>query len=198
MARQPQFSWLEQPSNPTFVMFSVIRPLNIDSQVGGIIMLEAHLKHALILAVFIIFLATSSQAQGLARPLNVSSVVGTWTGESICVGKRPACKNEVVVYRFEPVSGKSTVVTLLADKIIKGKRVPMYKLDFQYDEAKRSLSCEFTQGHTHGTWEYTITGDTIKGKGMVLSGKSVARRVKVKRVREDQMPAAPDRESYGL
>jgi len=161
-------------------------------------MLQNHLKHALILALFIVCLATSGQAQGTARPLNASAVVGTWSGESICVGNRPACKNEVVVYRFEPVSGKSTVITLLADKIIRGKRVPMYKLDFQYDEAKRTLSCEFTQGHTRGTWEYKITGDMIEGTGIVLASKSVARRVKVKRVREDQMPAAPDREVYGL
>jgi hypothetical protein len=161
-------------------------------------MLHKHLKNALILAVFIACLATSSKAQGLARPMNVSAVVGTWSGESICVSNRPACKNEVVVYRFEPVSGKSTALTLLADKIIKGKRIPMYKLDFQYDAAKRTLSCEFTKGHTHGTWEYKINGDTIEGTGIVLSSKSVARRVKLKRVREDQMPAAPDRESYGL
>ena len=162
-------------------------------------MLHKHLKSALILTIFIACLATSAQAQGLARAMNVSSVVGTWSGQSICVGKRPACKNETVVYRFEPVSGKSTVVTVFADKIIKGKRVPMYKLDFQYDESKRTLSCEFTKGRTHGTWEYKITtGDTMEGTGIVLPGKSVARRVKVKRVREDQMPAAPDRESYGL
>ena len=118
-------------------------------------------------------------------------------GESICVGNRPACKNETVVYRFEPVAGRSTFVTLLADKIIKGKRIPMYKLDFQYDESKRTLSCDFTQGHTHGAWEYKIAGDSMEGTGIVLAGKSVARRVKVKRVREDQMPAAPDYNSYG-
>ena len=160
-------------------------------------MLQNHLKHALILAVFIAICATSGQAQGTGRPLNASSVVGTWSGESICVGNRPACKNEVVVYRFEPVSGRSTVITLLADKIIRGKRVPMYKLDFQYDEAKRTLSCEFTQGRTRGTWEYKIAGDIMEGTGVILAGKSVARRVKVRRVREDQMPAAPDRDSYG-
>ena len=161
-------------------------------------MLQKYSKHTLILAAFIACLATSGHAQGVARPLNASAVVGTWSGESICVGNRPACKNEVVVYRFEPVSGKSTVITLLADKIIRGKRVPMYKLDFQYDEFKRTLSCEFTKGHTHGTWEYKITGDTIAGTGIDLASKSVARRVKVKRVREDQMPAAPDREAYEL
>ena len=148
-----------------------------------------HLLRGLIIVVFITGFAASGRAQGLARAMNASSIVGTWTGESICVGNRPACKNEIVVYRFEPVVGKSTLVTLLADKIVKGKRVPMYKLDFQYDEAKRTLSC--------GTWEYRIAGDTMEGSGIVLSGKSVARRVKVKRVREDQMPAAPDYYLYG-
>lgn len=33
-----------------------------------------------------------------------SDVVGTWTGESLCVGNRPACQNEVVVYRFGRLS----------------------------------------------------------------------------------------------
>ena len=155
-----------------------------------------HVLRGLIIAVFISGFAASSKGQ-MARATDASSLVGTWSGESICVGNRPACKNEVVVYRFEPVAGRSTLVTLLADKIIRGKRVPMYKLDFQYNEARRTLSCEFTQGSTHGIWEYYVIGDTLEGTGIVLPGKSVARRVKVKRVREDQMPAAPDRNSYG-
>jgi hypothetical protein len=90
----------------------------------GIIMLHDVLR-GLIIAIFITGFAASSKAQGLARAMNASSIVGTWTGESICVGNRPACKNETVVYRFEPVAGRSTLVTLFADKIIKGKRVPM-------------------------------------------------------------------------
>ena len=91
----------------------------------------------------------------------------------------------------------STLLTLLADKIIKGKRIPMYRLDFQYDESRRTLSCDFTQGHTRGTWEYRIAGDSMEGTGVVMASKSVARSVKVKRVREDQVPAAPDHDSYG-
>ena len=149
-----------------------------------------HILRALIIAMFIAGFACSGKGQGLA------SVIGTWSGESICVGDRPACKNETVVYRFEPVAGKSTVITLLADKIIEGKRVPMGKLDFQYDEEGRTLSCEFTRGQTHGVWEFKITGDTMEGTGTVLPDKTLVRRVKVKRVREDQMPAAPDRVSY--
>ena len=156
-----------------------------------------HVLRGLVIAAAITGFAASGKAQGLARAMDTSSIVGTWTGESICVGNRPACKNEVVVYRFEPVTGKSTLVTLLADKIIKGKRIPMYKLDFQYNESKRTLSCDFTQGHTRGTWEYKIAGVSMEGTGIVLAGKWVARRVKVKRVREDQMPVAPDYNSYG-
>ncbi len=157
-----------------------------------------HILRVLIVAVFVASVATSGRGQGLARAMSAAEVTGTWRGDSVCVGNRPACKNEVVVYRFEPVAGRSTLITLFADKIIKGKRVPMYTLVFQYDEARRTLSCEFTQGHTHGTWEYkVISDDTIEGTGIVLAGKSVARRVKVRRVREDQLPAAPDRDSYG-
>lgn len=152
---------------------------------------------SLILGVFVATVAASAWGQGLARPMSAAGVTGTWSGESVCVGNRAACKNEMVVYRLEPVAGRSTLVTLLADKIVKGKRVPMYKLDFQYDEIRHTLSCEFAQGHTRGNWEYKVTNDAMEGTGIVLAGKSVVRRVKVKRVREDQMPAAPDRESYG-
>jgi hypothetical protein len=162
----------------------------------GIIMFH-HVLRGLIIAAFITGFAVSGHAQGLARAMDASSIVGTWTGESICVGNRPACKNERVVYRVEPVAGRSTLVTLLADKIIKGKRIPMYKLDFQYNESKRTLSCDFTLGNTRGTWEYKIAGDSMEGTGIVLAGKSVTRRVKVKRTREDQMPAAPDYNAYG-
>ncbi len=156
-----------------------------------------YLLRALIVAIFLGTVAASGQGQGLARQMSAAGVTGTWSGESICVGNRSACKNEMVTYRLEPVAGKSTLVTLLADKIIRGKRVPMYKLDLEYDEARRTLSCEFTQGHTRGTWEYKVNGDAMEGMGIVRTGKSVARRVKVKRAREDQMPAAPDRDSYG-
>ena len=157
-----------------------------------------HVLRALIVAVFVVSVASSGRGQGLARSMSAAVVTGTWRGESVCVGNRPACKNEVVVYRFEPVAGRSTLITLFADKISKGKRVPMYRLDFQYDDAKRTLSCEFTQGQTRGTWEYkVISDDAIEGTGIVSAGKSVARRVKVKRVREDQLPTAPDRDSYG-
>jgi hypothetical protein len=136
------------------------------------------------------------QPSGAPDHVSLASVLGTWKGDSTCVGNHPACKNEVVVYRFEAIPGKPGVVLLLGDKIIEGQRVPMGKLEFQYNEAKGELSCEFKRGQTHGLWQFTVSEDSIEGTLVQLPGKELARRVKVKRVREDEVPAAPARESY--
>ena len=124
------------------------------------------------------------------------SVIGSWRGDSICEGNRPACKNEDVVYRFETVPGEPASVLLFADKIIDGKREAMGVLKFQYDEAKGTLSGEFTRRQTQGLWEFKIDGDTFAGTLVLLPDKTPGRHVKVKRVSEDQLPAAPPRESY--
>ena len=144
------------------------------------------------------FCAPNFAAETAANMTNADAtkVIGTWTGESICVGYRPACKNEVVVYRFVAVPGKSDVVTLYADKILDGKRVPMGKLDFVYDEKKNELSGEFTRRQTHGLWQFKVTGDVIEGTLVLLPDKSVGRQVKVHRTTEDKVPEAPSLTEY--
>jgi hypothetical protein len=125
------------------------------------------------------------------------SVIGSWRGDSTCVGDRPACKNEDVVYRFEAVAGEPGSVMLFADKIINGKRQAMGMLKFQFDEAKGTLSGEFTRRQTHGLWEFKVDGDVIEGTLVLLPDKTIGRRVKVRRVSEDKLPPAPPREDYG-
>ena len=125
------------------------------------------------------------------------SVIGSWRGDSTCVGDRPACKNEDVVYRFEAVAGEPAAVMLFADKIIDGKREAMGMLKFQFDESKGTLSGEFTRRQTHGLWEFKIEGDVIEGTLVLLPDKTIGRRVKVRRVSEDKLPPAPPREEYG-
>ena len=128
----------------------------------------------------------------LAQP----SALGTWKGESLCVGNHPSCKNEVVVYRFEEVPGKPGVVVLLADKIIEDRRVPMGKLEFQNDETKGELSCEFSRGQMHGLWQFKVIGDGMEGTLVLLPNKELVRRVGVKKVRAEEVPAPPAREMY--
>src|SRR5689334_25321754 len=115
---------------------------------------------AIVTAAMILIGLTGAAQQSYAETRDAAAaVVGTWTGESLCVGDRPACKNEVVVYRFEAVAGKPGVVTLFADKIINGQREPMGKFDCKYDEAKGTLSCEFIKRQTHGLWQFQVSGD---------------------------------------
>jgi hypothetical protein len=154
-------------------------------------------RFTFIWAFFILWFGnTSMQRQPAATQTSQASVLATWKGESTCVGNRPACKNEVVVYRFEAVAGKPDMLLQLADKIINGKRVAMGKLEFRYDESKRELSCEFTRGQTQGLWQFKVTGESMEGTLVLLPDSELVRRVNVKKVREDEVPMPPARESY--
>jgi hypothetical protein len=126
----------------------------------------------------------------------VRSIVGTWTGTSTCVGNRPACKNETVVYRIIPVDGHPHQVRLLADKIIEGKRVAMGALVFEVNEPEGTLRGEFQRGQTHGVWSFTVAGDAMNGTLLLLPDGTVGRDVKVRRAREDDVPAAPPMSDY--
>jgi hypothetical protein len=110
-----------------------------------------------------------------------ADLVGNWTGESICVGDRPACHDEQVIYRITKAPDPAGKVTITADKIVNGKSELMGVLDFKYDSAKQTLVCDFTRGNTHGLWELTVSGNTMEGKLMVLPDKTLVRRVKVKK-----------------
>ena len=124
-------------------------------------------------------------------------IVGTWTGTSTCVGDRPACKNETVVYRIMPVGGNPRQVRLLADKILDGKRVPMGALMFDVDDLNRTVRSEFTVGQTRGVWLFTVAGDTMTGTLELLPDRSKARDVRVHRTTDNDLPEAPPLSDYG-
>ena len=123
-------------------------------------------------------------------------VIGTWKGDSTCRGNRPACKNEVVVYRFEAVAGKPDAILWFADKIVEGKREPMGKAEMHYDQAKGELSWEFTVRQNHGLWQFKVSVDTMEGTLVLLPNRELVRVVKVKRINENDVPPAPARELY--
>jgi hypothetical protein len=109
------------------------------------------------------------------------SLVGNWTGESICTPAFPACHDEKVIYRIQKPPDKSGKVTVTADKVVDGKPEMMGVLDFKYDSEKGTLVCDFSRGSTHGLWEFAIKGDTMEGTLVVLPAKTLARRVKLKK-----------------
>jgi hypothetical protein len=72
----------------------------------------------------------------------------------------------------------------------------MGKLEFQYNEAKGELSCEFTKNQTHGLWQFSVSGDTMEGSVVLLPGREPGRRVSLKRVAESEVPKALGKEEY--
>ena len=121
---------------------------------------------------------------------------GTWTGTSLCTGVPGACKDETVVYRFEPVAKQPRQLRMLGDKIIAGKRLPMGALLMECDTTGRSLRCEFTTS-THIVWAFTAFGDSLAGTLITLPDSTLGRRVTAHRVPDSAVPPAPAREDYG-
>lgn len=153
------------------------------------------MKTAMAVALLLMLTASKSVDPASAEK-KVAPFKGTWAGKSICVGDRPACKNETVVYRFVPFPAAPWQLRLLADKIIEGKRVPMGALLFQYDDAAKALRSEFKRGNTHGVWSFTAEGDSLRGELIVLPNGEKGRDVRAHRVADADVPPAPALKEY--
>ena len=105
-----------------------------------------------------------------------SKLVGNWSGESKCTGARSACHDETVVYHIAKLSGKPGWMSVSADKIVNGQPVNMGTLQFQYDPANHTLTCEYSQG----VWRFKVDGFNMEGT-LTLTDKTVGRQVKLKK-----------------
>lgn len=131
------------------------------------------------------------------REAKIAAYAGTWTGTSTCVAKnRPACKNEVIVYRFMPFPSAPWQTRLLADKIVEGKRLPMGAFIFQYDDKTGGIRAEFKVGNTHGVWEFLAQGDSLSGALIILPDGEKGRDVRAIRSDESKVPPAPALKEY--
>ena len=140
-----------------------------------------------VLTVLILIVLTAhcpARAVGASNGLgdDGSKLVGDWAGESVCVGDNPSCHDEKVVYHVSKSADGPDRFKIAADKIVDGRAEPMGVLDFRYDAEKKTLVGEFQNARYHGLWELTVKGDTMEGTLTLLPAKTVARRVKVKRV----------------
>src|SRR5690242_3464528 len=69
-----------------------------------------------------------------------TSLVGDWTGESICFGNNPSCHDEKVVYHVSVDPSDSTKIKIGADKIVDGKPDFMGDIFLKYDAARQKLT----------------------------------------------------------
>jgi hypothetical protein len=120
--------------------------------------------------------AAPQDSQPAPAPDELSSLVGDWHGDSSCVAKNTACRDESVVYHIAKLGDKPNYVSVAADKIVGGKAVNMGVLAFLYRPDQHTLICEYSQG----VWRLKVHDGTMEGT-LTQADHTVFRRVTLRR-----------------
>jgi hypothetical protein len=92
-----------------------------------------------------------------AQSSDTSSLVGDWSGTSICQVRPSGCHDENVVLRFShPHENK---IDVEADKIVNGKAEFMGSGEWTYNSEDRSLTWQMPRG----AWRLVVSGTEMKG-----------------------------------
>jgi len=128
-------------------------------------------------------LVVAACAPGEASAGPADEIVGTWRGTSACVDREaaPACTDEQVIYEIAAKPGKPDSVTVKADKVVDGKRVPMGVLDFTRESTSRSWISDLETPRMHALWRLSVSGGTLSGTLTLLPSKAVVRRVNLRK-----------------
>lgn len=105
------------------------------------------------------------------------ALVGDWHGDSICVVRLSACRDEDSLYHVSAVAEKPGYYAMKADKIVAGKAVNMGTVECRYEPEKKTLTCEFEKG----SLEFNVEGASMRGT-MKLKDGTLWRRITLKKV----------------
>ena len=135
------------------------------------------------LSLGVAFVLVLADVPGEALVGPVDEIVGTWRGTSACVDRQaaPACTDEEVIYETVTNSRRPDSVTVRADKVVDGKRLPMGFLDFTYEATSRSWTSELETPRMHALWRLSVSGTTLSGTLTLLPSKAVVRRVNLRK-----------------
>ena len=114
------------------------------------------------------------------RPQERENLSGTWTGKSTCTDVRPACHDEVALYRIKP-TGDENIVSMSMAKVVDGKEIVMGVLPFRVDSKNRVLTAEFQQRDIHALWTFAWSGSHMTGTLKLLPAGEVVRNIDLKK-----------------
>jgi hypothetical protein len=106
---------------------------------------------------------------------DTAQLAGSWTGESICTGVNPSCRDEKSIYTFSSPDA-SGLVTWQADKVVNGQRITMGTMKLSYDQEHSTLHGE----NAAGVWHFIIKGTAMDGTLKLRSGET-ARNIRLKK-----------------
>jgi hypothetical protein len=98
-------------------------------------------------ATFAVLFAAAVSAACLALTTNAAAgqdeagslIVGTWRGNSVCLVKGSACRDEANIYRFSKLAGKSGAFSGTGSKVVEGREILMGSSEWTYDATKHLL-----------------------------------------------------------
>src|SRR2546423_11159472 len=123
---------------------------------------ESYMNHRRTKLLFGALAAILALALGFtAHAQAVSSLIGDWTGESICVGEIGSCHDEQVVYHISVDAADATKVKIWADKIVDGKPDFMGDILLKYDVARNTLIGNLESPRFRAVWEFTVKGNMM-------------------------------------
>ncbi len=133
----------------------------------------------LFLVAILILFGNSCQAQKNAT----DPVEGVWKGTSLCQVKNSPCHDENVVFHFSRSSKGENGYTVQANKMVNGEEENMGVLEFVYDPAKHTLTCEMAgRNGRPGVWLFKLDGEKIHGT-LTLDGNTLYRVIEISKTK---------------
>jgi hypothetical protein len=133
----------------------------------------------LALAAMIGVVAAQNEGQTKTRTGEVdSALVGEWHGDSICVVRESACRDEDSLYQISKIPEKTGQFSLMAAKIVDGKPITMGTSECTYHPKQRTLECPISKG---SILRFSVEGNAMHGT-MTLADKRIWRQITLKKI----------------
>jgi len=125
-----------------------------------------------------IFLLASATAWSL--PGSDKAVIGSWEGESKCAVPDSPCHDEQVLYQISADKKDPWQLNLDGYKIVDGSPEFMGTLTCHYQAKVGALSCT-SSSKEKDDWEFHLMGDAMSGRLLTNDGKTLYRRITLRR-----------------
>jgi hypothetical protein len=109
------------------------------------------------------------------------AVLGSWEGDSKCTIPDSPCHEVHVFYQIAQDRRDPFQLNLDAYKVVEGAPEFMETLACHYESKTAALSCTGSN-KDKDDWEFHVIGDTMAGRLMVDQGKTLYRRITLRRV----------------
>lgn len=108
-------------------------------------------------------------------------VLGSWEGDSKCTVPGSPCHDEHVLYQIAVDKKDPFQLNLDGYKVVEGAPEFMGTLACRFESKTAALSCT-SSTKDKDDWEFRVVGDTMSGRLMIDQGKTLYRRITLRRV----------------